>query len=289
MNRMAQNALVVDNDFFFVEFLAELLEQRDYHVTKAYDGKEGMQKLSEAPIDLMFADLVMPKVDGWQLIKYVRSKFEAYPFPVIAVSGTIVEQLDGLSRIGADYYICKGPVDKMKGQLNRLLDQIEGRPFPTAEDEIIFDADNIYPRREAAELIESLHFQRAIVECMGLGVLIVDKDARVLRVNAAALPLLNTAEADALNQKVTTLLNHGQCKAVMAAMRRIALNPEEKKTAVYVLLNDRRVRFVVSLLRFEEKTAGWIITMDDLRTWEMSAKRNDAPLLDIDNASGLPA
>ena len=41
---MARKALVVDNDFFFVEFLAELLENKGYEVVKAYDGKEGITK-----------------------------------------------------------------------------------------------------------------------------------------------------------------------------------------------------------------------------------------------------
>ena len=45
---MAKKALVVDNDFFFVEFLTELLENKGYEVTKAYDGKEGVSRLEEA-------------------------------------------------------------------------------------------------------------------------------------------------------------------------------------------------------------------------------------------------
>ena len=41
---MSKKALVVDNDFFFVEFLTELLQKRGYNVTSAYDGKEGIEK-----------------------------------------------------------------------------------------------------------------------------------------------------------------------------------------------------------------------------------------------------
>ena len=40
-----KTAMVVDNDFFFVEFLCELLEKRGYRVIKAYNGKEGIAKL----------------------------------------------------------------------------------------------------------------------------------------------------------------------------------------------------------------------------------------------------
>jgi len=44
VKQMSKRALVVDNDFFFVEFLTELLEKRGYEVIKAYDGKEGVAK-----------------------------------------------------------------------------------------------------------------------------------------------------------------------------------------------------------------------------------------------------
>jgi CheY-like chemotaxis protein len=43
---MSKSALVVDNDFFFVEFLTEFLEKRGYEVIKAYDGKEAITKFN---------------------------------------------------------------------------------------------------------------------------------------------------------------------------------------------------------------------------------------------------
>jgi len=42
-----KKALVVDNDFFFVKFLTELLEKRGYEVSKAYDNKASISKLEE--------------------------------------------------------------------------------------------------------------------------------------------------------------------------------------------------------------------------------------------------
>ena len=53
-----KKALVVDNDFFFVEFFSELLEKQNYEVYKAYDGKEGITILSEVVPDLLFVDFV---------------------------------------------------------------------------------------------------------------------------------------------------------------------------------------------------------------------------------------
>ena len=108
---MAKKALVVDNDFFFVEFLTELLETKGYEVIKAYDGKEGISKLEETVFDILFADLIMPKIDGMQLIKFARRKFPAEKLTIIAISGTLIEQMDDVKNIGANYCVVKGPLE----------------------------------------------------------------------------------------------------------------------------------------------------------------------------------
>jgi len=90
---MPRRALIVDDDFFFVEFLGELLGKRGYQVTKAYDGKEGLLKLENGPFDILFTDLIMPKIDGIQFIKIARRKFQNVPLQIIAISGSVVEQI----------------------------------------------------------------------------------------------------------------------------------------------------------------------------------------------------
>jgi CheY-like chemotaxis protein len=72
---MQKKALVVDNDFFFVEFLSELLSKRGYQVFKAYNGKQGIAELEDKTVDIIFADLILQKVDGRQFFKFVRDKF----------------------------------------------------------------------------------------------------------------------------------------------------------------------------------------------------------------------
>jgi len=81
MTAMPKKALVVDNNYFFVEFFSELLEKRGYLVTKAYNGKEGISKLANGPVDIIFADLIMPKVDVRQFIQFIRMKYPENHFP----------------------------------------------------------------------------------------------------------------------------------------------------------------------------------------------------------------
>ena len=96
VNKISKKALIVDNDRFFVEFLAELLEAREYRVIKTCDGKEGISSLEQESVDLLLVDMIMPKIDGKQLINFVRTKFPDAGFPIIALSGVMIEQLDRL-------------------------------------------------------------------------------------------------------------------------------------------------------------------------------------------------
>jgi PAS domain S-box-containing protein len=265
---MEKRALVVDRDFFFVEFMAELLVGRGYEVIKAYNGKEGMQALDTHQFAFMFVDMVMPKVDGWQLILYARQKFPKHPFPIIAISGTILEQLDELENIGADYYIAKGPLDKMKILLSDFMASKENQPFPDEQDQRVFDMGNLYPRRESMALIESLHFQRAVTENIGIGILLVDTDGRILRTNPRALDILGKTEVEVLNRSVPRLFPGEDKNRVIRELKRIAKDPELGRNAFSVSLNNQRVHLVVSLLSYEKKAEGWIIAIVETDEWE---------------------
>ena len=259
-----KRALVVDNDTFFVEFLAEMLEEKGYEVIKAYDGKEGIQKLQTEKINIMFVDIVMPKIDGWQLIKYTRKKYPGRWFPIVAVSGTIIEQLDELESIGADYYIAKGPLEKMKIQFNDFMTKIEIQPYPINDDSPVLYTGKIYPRRESIELMEMLTFQRAIMECLGLGILVCDRDTRVMIANSLALDLLCQEDIEVLNRKVESLFPSAEVPKLLQAMKTIARKAEQKRSECRLTVNECALRIIITLLFYEGKDVGWVLTMEEL-------------------------
>lgn len=83
---MQKKVLVVDSDYFFVEFLSELLTKRGYEVLKAYNGKEGIARLEDHTVDILFADLILPKLDGRQFFQFIRNKYIGSEFPIVALS-----------------------------------------------------------------------------------------------------------------------------------------------------------------------------------------------------------
>ena len=263
---MAKKALVVDNDFFFVEFLTELLENKGYEVVKAYDGKEGISRLEEAAFDILFADLIMPKIDGLQLIKFARSKFPADQLAIIAVSGTLIEQMDDVKNIGADYCVVKGPLEEMTEYIGGLLDNLEDYGTIESERGQLVESGNLYPRQATAELVEEMKFQRAVFDSVGIGILVVDRDARVMSANAMALELLNKPIEDVLNLRITAVFHQEGRGRLVEALKEVAKNLNLNRRRLHLKCGSRELKLVASILRIGDDLDGWILTMEDVNS-----------------------
>lgn len=77
--------LVIEDDRLYASYLKELLETRDFDVTLAHDGVEGIAAVRARRPALILTDILMPELDGIELIRAVRD--EEHPPPIIAISG----------------------------------------------------------------------------------------------------------------------------------------------------------------------------------------------------------
>lgn len=103
--------LVVDDNDENRDMLSRRLERRGYNVLSAEGGQAALDFLSEQSVDLILLDIMMPDVDGIEVLKRVRSRFDQDELPVIMAtakddSEDIVEALD----LGANDYVTK-PID----------------------------------------------------------------------------------------------------------------------------------------------------------------------------------
>jgi CheY-like chemotaxis protein len=259
---MTQKALIVDNDYFFVEFLAEFLQTRGYQVIKAYDGKEGISKLDEQEFDLLFVDMIMPKIDGTRLIKYARSKFPDAHFHIVALSGVIIEEMHRLDDVPADFFVAKGPMEKMADHITKVMDRIQGDPEQSSSNEKVFIPGNLIPSRVADELIQTADFQRAISECIGMGILILDHDARILDANAFALDIMEKADHEVLNQRLGDIIPVEDSVEGMKILKNLVRQPQLTRLIFFTTMNSQRIRIIASLLRIDNEIVGWILAME---------------------------
>ena len=260
---MSKQAMVVDADYFFVEFVSELLEKRGYAVTKAYDGKDGISKLESSPQDILFVDLIMPKVDGQQFIHFVRQKYGPNHFPIVALSGVMIEQLGNLNEIGADYFMAKGPIDKLAVQLNEFMAEIEAYPeFPPSEMKIM-ETGGVYPRRDAVELLNALKFHQAVIESLGVGIIVVDMDTRILNANSLALEIMEKLSMQIVNRPIIEIFPKPVRAKLGDALKQVIQLPQKSKIRFFTDFSGRPISTTVSAIFISSSKAGWVLVLED--------------------------
>ncbi len=100
--------LIVDDDPWIVRMVTTVLEKRGHTIYTAVDGEDGLQKAIKLRPDLVITDVMMPKMDGWSLVRTLRSRAELALTPVIFLTalGGDEERIRGF-RLGADDYLPK--------------------------------------------------------------------------------------------------------------------------------------------------------------------------------------
>jgi len=102
---MASKILVVDDERELRELMQELLDADGYKVEVAADGREGLKLFFAGHPDLVVLDLMMPQMDGWDLLERIREVSET-PVIILTALGREHEKVKGL-KAGADDYVVK--------------------------------------------------------------------------------------------------------------------------------------------------------------------------------------
>ena len=118
------NILIADDEKEIVQLLKIYLETDGVTVLEANDGAQALALLRENDVDLALVDIMMPKVDGYQLIKTIRQREKYVPVIVISAKVTLSDRVLGID-LGADDYVTKPfePLEvaaKVRSHLRRL-------------------------------------------------------------------------------------------------------------------------------------------------------------------------
>lgn len=102
---MEKRVLVVDDEKLIVKGLKFSLEQDDIVVDCAYDGEEALAKARETEYDMVFLDVMLPKMGGFEVCQAIR-EFSTMPIIMVTAKGDDMDKILGLD-YGADDYITK--------------------------------------------------------------------------------------------------------------------------------------------------------------------------------------
>jgi two-component system alkaline phosphatase synthesis response regulator PhoP len=105
---MKKKILVVDDEEDILHFLELVLREKGYQVATASSGHEALTRAQMEKPDLILLDIMMPQMDGWEVLKLLRVDDETSAIPVAMLSARTEakDRVQGLQE-GAVDYICK--------------------------------------------------------------------------------------------------------------------------------------------------------------------------------------
>jgi len=103
---MTQRLLLIDDDQEIMDWLKLDLKLNGYNVDCASDGAEGLQKAINGNYDLIVLDVMMPKMNGFDVCQNIRKVNKDVPIILLTAKGTIDDKITGFNR-GADDYLVK--------------------------------------------------------------------------------------------------------------------------------------------------------------------------------------
>lgn len=105
---MAYKLLIVDDEKDVVESLHHRLKRENYEVAVAFDGEEALLQVQKENPDIILLDLVMPKLNGFEVLREIRQKYKDKWRPVIIISAKQdLEAVKDCYGLEADHYLTK--------------------------------------------------------------------------------------------------------------------------------------------------------------------------------------
>ena len=120
---MSRKILMVEDEPDIREAVQASLRSRGYVVIVAADGEEGLRKVKSEKPDLVLLDIVMPKVDGWQLLKAIRSDEATRELPVVMLTANreTSSLIESQSQKATDYLMKPFDIEKLLRFINRYI------------------------------------------------------------------------------------------------------------------------------------------------------------------------
>ncbi len=126
---MAEKILIIEDDFFIRELYERQFVKEGYEIVTAEDGPDGLLKASQVKPDLILLDIMLPKLNGLDLLKTLKGQEETQNIPVILLTNLGQESVikEGFEN-GAESYLIKSAYtpSQIIQEVKNFLAQREG-------------------------------------------------------------------------------------------------------------------------------------------------------------------
>jgi len=125
--------LVIEDEPDLLSALAQSLREAGYAVDTASDGEDGLFKAQGGQYDALVLDLMIPKIDGWTVLKELRSGGHSVPVLVLTARDALPDRVRGLD-LGADDYLTKPfELQELFARLRSVIRRSAGKPSSIVE------------------------------------------------------------------------------------------------------------------------------------------------------------
>ncbi|MDF2659689.1 MAG: transcriptional regulator [Paenibacillus sp.] len=112
--------LLAEDEEAIARVIAAYMKKAGFHVERASDGEEALRRFEETGPDLVLLDVMMPGLDGWDVLKRIRER-SSCPIIMLTAKGDVRDRLEGLN-LGADDYMSKPFVpEEVVARVNAVL------------------------------------------------------------------------------------------------------------------------------------------------------------------------
>jgi two-component system cell cycle sensor histidine kinase/response regulator CckA len=232
---MKKKILVVDDNRMILKFLSNLLDGKGHEVKTCEDGLSALSLLTSFEPDIVFVDLIIPKIGGDKLCQIIRTMEHMKNCYLVIISAAVAEMDLDFRKIGVNACIAKGPFGQMgKHVLSAINDSNDPSKVISERDILGIASANgipVYARRMTKELLGRNRHLETILESMNEGIVEV-YTGRVIYANSAAVklfavPLENLLSAkpqelfdDAFKSRIDGLMNRDTQKLPVVGLTR---------------------------------------------------------------------
>jgi PAS domain S-box-containing protein len=211
--------------------------------------------------DIIFVDLVMPDIDGKQLLKIIRSMPELKDVRIVILSAIAAEEDLKIKEFRADARIAKGPVNDMAKQVVAIVDRLGLTPTKGLPGETI-GVQGLFPRNITKELLSIKNHFEIILGKISEGVLEVTSEGRIVYTNSIALSIIGIPEEKLLGSHFIDLFSAADRHRVAELAESSGDKPQKTIGEFFFGLNGRKV--TLQFLPIVEYSATSLVIINDI-------------------------
>lgn len=136
---MSEKILIVEDEVKIARLLQLELEFEGYRTRVAYTGMDGLLAFREDQIDLILLDVMLPEMDGFEVLRRIRATNEVTPVIMLTAKGTVKDKVEGLD-LGANDYITKPfEIEEVFARIRSALRRVSEKQKGTHVADLVLD------------------------------------------------------------------------------------------------------------------------------------------------------